>query len=103
MIKDEPWVEEHKLFPFPVQDDVIAEDEAAFNESLRKIKGILKKYRSQTSLPVFVAQVQCPLLPPSCHRRRRLQIRPHVPGQCRPPAPRTPAFHQTGPMRRVLD
>ena len=56
-IKDEAWVKERKLYPFPVQDDMIAEDEVAFTKTAENIRSMLFEYRSQTNLPVFVAQV----------------------------------------------
>ena len=56
-IKDEDWVKEGNLYPFPVQDDMIESDDASFIETSKKIQGILQVYRERTNLPVFVAQV----------------------------------------------
>ena len=56
-IKDEDWVKEGKLYPFPVQDDMLESDDASFTETSKKIQGILQVYRERTNLPVFVAQV----------------------------------------------
>eukprot|EP00618_Florenciella_parvula_P036146 CAMPEP_0119475788 /NCGR_PEP_ID=MMETSP1344-20130328/6541_1 /TAXON_ID=236787 /ORGANISM="Florenciella parvula, Strain CCMP2471" /LENGTH=566 /DNA_ID=CAMNT_0007509395 /DNA_START=1145 /DNA_END=2845 /DNA_ORIENTATION=- len=55
-IKDEDWVKEGKLYPFPVQDDMLESDDASFTETSKKIQGILQVYRERTNLPVFVAQ-----------------------------------------------
>jgi len=55
-IKDETWVKENKLYPFPVQDDILAEDDETFAVISQKIQDILRIYRDRTNLPVFVAQ-----------------------------------------------